>query len=153
MEREKELKKLINVLHRTARTAGRVQWMNGGENEARFAAQQYNRILTRLTELDPNIRDVFVPLPDDSTLLTVAIACRQVVSYYEDEIRTESGGWGFGFEGSPFVGVGVSGCDPKEFNLEDIGNFIRDRIHEATREWKRHEREWRERERSRRSCG
>ena len=39
MEREQELKKLINVLHRTARTAARVQWMNAGENEARFAAE------------------------------------------------------------------------------------------------------------------
>src|SRR5437868_14264194 len=89
MEREQELKKLINVLHRMARTAARVQWMHAGESEARFAVGQFNRILARLGELDQNIKNIFPPLAEDSSLTTVAMACRQVVSYYEDEVRVE----------------------------------------------------------------
>ena len=52
MEREQEIRKLINVLHRMTRTAARVQWMGAGENEARFAVSQYNKILARLSELE-----------------------------------------------------------------------------------------------------
>ena len=47
MEREQELKKLINVLHRSARSATRVQWMSAGESETRFAVSQFTRILAR----------------------------------------------------------------------------------------------------------
>ena len=139
MEREQELKKLINVLHRTARSAGRVQWMNAGESEARFAVAQFNRILARLGELDANVKNIFVPLAEDSSLLTVAMACRQVVSYYEDEVRTEHGGWGF--DAGPVFGVGGDGNCGKDFDFENIGNAIRDRIHEVMHEWKRRERE------------
>lgn len=142
MEREQELRKLINVLHRTARAASRVQWMDAGESEAKYAVAQFNRILARLVEIDPNISSVFAPLPEDSSLLTVAMACRQVVSYYEDEVRTEHGGWGF--EAGPLFGIGVGRCGPKDFDLEGLGNFIRDRIQEVTQEWKRREREWRD---------
>lgn len=136
MEREQEIRKLINVLHRMTRTAARVQWMGAGENEARFAVSQFNKILSRLIEIDPNIKGVFDPIPDDSTLTIVAMAARQVVSYYEDEVKGEHKHkeWG-----SPFAfGVRMGrDCDPVDFNLEDIGNWIRDRLSEA----QRHERE------------
>ncbi len=135
MEREQELRKLITVLHRLTRTAARVQWMGAGENEARFAVSQYNKILARLSELDPNIKGVFDGLPEDSTLTVVAMAARQVVSYYEDEVKTEHRGKDWG---SQVFGVGVGrGCGPVDFNLEDIGNWIRDRLSEV----QRHERE------------
>ena len=65
MEREQELKKLINVLHRTARSSMRVQWMSAGESESRFAVSQYNKILARLSELDQDIKKVFEPLPEE----------------------------------------------------------------------------------------
>ncbi len=135
MEREQELKKLITVLHRMTRTAARVQWMGAGEHEARFAVSQYNKLIARLAELDPNIKGVFDQLPDDSTLTIVAMAARQVVSYYEDEVKTEHRGKDWGPQ---IFGVGVgSGCGPLDFNLEEIGNWIRDRLSEA----QRHERE------------
>jgi hypothetical protein len=54
--------------------------MHPGESEARFAVAQYNKILGRLGELDPNIKVVFEPLVEGSSLTTVAMACRQVVS-------------------------------------------------------------------------
>ena len=131
MEREQELKKLINVLHRTARTAVRVQWMHAGENEARFAVGQFNRILARLGEFDPNISNIFPSLAEDSSLTTVAMACRQVVSYYEDEVRVEEerGPRGFAFKFDP--------CGISKVTLEDLGNMIRDRLQELGQ----HERE------------
>jgi hypothetical protein len=134
MEREQELKKLINVLHRTARSATRLQWMSAGESESRYGVSQYNRILARLGELDPNIKTVFEPLAEDSSLLTIAMACRQVVSYYEDEVKVEEEFWPRGFAAGfkvPGWGAGV------DFNPEELGNWIRDWMHE----WGRHERE------------
>lgn len=136
MEREQEIRKLINVLHRMTRTAARVQWMGAGEQEARFAVSQFNKILARLSELDANIKGVFDPLPDDATLVVVAMAARQVVSYYEDEVKTDHKGkeWG----GPYAFGAGFGrGCGSVDFNLEDIGNWIRDRLNEV----QQHERE------------
>ncbi|MBS1809560.1 MAG: hypothetical protein JST84_15480 [Acidobacteria bacterium] len=131
MEREQELRKLINVLHRMTRTAARVQWMGAGENEARFAVSQYNKILARLSELDPNVKGVFDSLPEDATLTVVAMAARQVVSYYEDEVKTEHRGKDWGPQ---IFGAGMGkGCGPVDFNLEDIGNWIRDRLSEVQR--------------------
>lgn len=135
MEREQEIRKLINVLHRMTRTAARVQWMGAGESEARFAVTQFNKILARLSELDVHLKGVFDPLPEDSTLTVVAMAARQIVSYYEDEVKTEHRGKDWGPQ---VFGVGVGkGCGPVDFNLEDIGNWIRDRLSDV----QRHERE------------
>jgi hypothetical protein len=130
MEREQEIKKLINVLHRTARAAVRVQWMHAGENEARFAVAQYNKILGRLGELDPGVKSVFDPLAEGSSLTTVAMACRQVVSYYEDEVKVEEERWPRGFA----AGFNVPGCGAGvDFNLEEIGNLVRDSLNEIFR--------------------
>jgi hypothetical protein len=134
MEREQELKKLVNVLHRTAGSATRIQWMNAGENEARFAVAQFNKILARLGELDPDIKNVFGPLAEDSSLITVALACRQVVSYYEDEVKMEGEFWPGKFAAGfkvPGWGAGVN------FNPEEWGNWVRDWMNE----WGRWERE------------
>jgi hypothetical protein len=128
MEREQELKKLINVLHRTARTAVRVQWMEVGEDEARFAVAQFNRILARLAEIDANIKTVFEPLPEGSSLTTVAMAARQVVSYYEDEVRVEDESRRHGFAAGFKVPGGWTGN--VDFNLEELGNMIRDSLQE-----------------------
>jgi hypothetical protein len=142
MEREQELRKLINVLHRTARAAVRVQWMHAGENETHFAVAQFNRILARLGELDPNVKSVFAPLPDDSSLTTVALACRQVVSYYEDEVKLDEDWWSRGFA----AGFKSPCGDVKDFSIEDLGNWIRDRFQEIG------QRE-RERRANRKTCG
>ncbi len=136
MEREQELRKLLNVLHRTARAAARVQWMNSGENEARFAVAQFNRILARLGELDPNVKVVFAPLAEDSSLVTVALACRQVVSYFEDEIKLEDERWAPGFA----AGFKIPCGGAKDFSLEDIGNQSRDHLQEIFRELGQRER-------------
>jgi hypothetical protein len=145
MEREQELNKLINVLRRAARSATRAQWMSAGESETRYGVSQFNKILARLGELDPNIKNVFEPLAEDSSLAAVAMACRQVVSYYEDEVKEEEEIWWRGFAaGFKFPGSGVGAGfkfpglgDGVGHNLEELGNWIRDMMSE----WDGRERE------------
>jgi hypothetical protein len=135
MEREKELVKLINVLRRTSRMALQSEWTGGKEDAAAFCADQYNRVLTRLKELDAGVGTIFEPLPAGSSLTVVAMASRQLAAYYEDELGPGPGrgfgrGYGFGFDPKMF----------KEFwekssrEFEDMGDFIRESIDE----WLRH---------------
>ena len=136
MEREKELVKLINVLRRTSRMALQSEWTGGKEDAAAFCVEQYNRVLARLKELDPGVGVVFEPLPTGSSLTVVAMASRQLASYYEDELgptKHFGRGYGFAFDPNKF----------KEFweksarDFEDMGEFIRESIDE----WLRHKKE------------
>jgi hypothetical protein len=137
MEREKELVKLINVLRRTSRMALQSEWTGGKEDAAVFCTDQYNRVLTRLKELDPGVGVIFEPLPAGSSLTVVAMASRQLAAYYEDELGSARG---FGGRGYNFA------FDPKMFKefweksareFEDMGEFIRESIDE----WLRHKKE------------
>jgi hypothetical protein len=133
MEREKEIKKLINVLLQTARMAFQSEWTgSGGSDAAAMCVDRYNRILVRLKEHDPGISAVFEPLPAESSLTTAAMACRQLASYFEDEI-----GWS-----SRWKSAYGAACDPaafKEFwrksakDVQDLGEFVR----ECAEEWAR----------------
>lgn len=126
MEREKEIAKLVNVLRQTARTASQTSWTGGGGEAATYAVDQYNRVLARLKEIDPGLLVIFDPLPADSSLNVVAMACRQLAAYYADEVGAAPG-WS-----------GVSGAfDPEQFKefwrksaseVEDFGEFIRENI-------------------------
>ena len=133
MERQKELLKLINVLRRTGRMALQSEWTGGKEDAAAYCADQYNRVLTRLKEMDPGVGAIFEPLPAGSSLTVVAMASRQLAAYYEDEVGSARGftrGPGFAFDPKMF----------KEFwekssrEFEDMGEFIRESIDE----WLRH---------------
>ena len=86
MEREKEIAKLVNVLRRTSRMALHSEWTGGKEDAARFCVEQYNRVLARLKEIDQGVGTVFEPLPETSSLMVAAMACRQLAAYYEDEV-------------------------------------------------------------------
>ena len=87
MERERELVKLINVVRRTGRLATDAMWDTGtGSAEATYCAETYNRVLKRLREHDEGVVAIFDPLPPDSSLAVVAMACRQLAAYYEDEV-------------------------------------------------------------------
>src|SRR2546425_9584243 len=136
MEREKELAKLINVLRRTSRMALQSEWTGGTQDAASFCADQYNRVLARLKEIDANVSVVFEPLPAGSSLTVVAMACRQLAAYYEDECGTAKG-----FGRAYCVGFG-----PKVFKelweqssreIEDLGEFIRESIEEWARQRKK----------------
>ncbi len=133
MEREKELLKLINVLRRTGRMALQSEWTGGKEDAAAFCTDQYNRVLTRLKEIDPGVASVFEPLPAGSSLTVVAMAARQLAAYYEDELGPSRGfGRGPGFAFDPKVFKEFWEKSAREF--EDMGDFIRESIDE----WLRH---------------
>lgn len=137
MEREKEIAKLVNVLRRTSRMALQSEWTGGKEDVAAFCIEQYNRVLARLKEIDPDVGAVFDPLPPASSLTVAAMACRQLAAYYEDEVG-RSGGWGDwkGVWADPRYGVWVDKRAFKDFwdksarEIEDMGEFIRENIDE-----------------------
>ncbi len=132
MEKEKELKKLINVLRRTGRMAMHSEWTGGQDDAAPFCVEQYNRVLARLTELDESVGTIFSPLAKDSSLMVTAMACRQLTAYFEDEVGGGHhwGGWG----GPRGYGFKFDTENFKEFwqksarEIEDIGEFIRESI-------------------------
>jgi hypothetical protein len=136
MEREKELVKLINVLRRTSRMALQSEWTGAKDDAAAYCADQYNRVLKRLKEMDPGLSAIFEPLPAGSSLTVVAMASRQLAAYYEDELGPSRG----------FGRAYAYAFDPKKFRefwdksareFEDIGEFIRESIDE----WLRHKKE------------
>ena len=136
MEREKELVKLINVLRRTGRMALQSEWTGGKDDAAAFCTEQYNRVLTRLKELEPGVGVIFDPLPAGSSLTVVAMASRQLAAYYEDELGAPRGfgrAYGFGFDSNKFKEFWEKSA--REF--EDVGEFIRESIDE----WLRHKKE------------
>src|SRR5215212_1008832 len=135
MERHKELVKLINVLRRTSRMALQSEWTGGKEDAAAFCTEQYNRVLTRLKEMDPGLSVVFDPLPTGSSLTVVAMASRQLAAYYEDELGPAKGfsrGYGFAFDPKTFKEFWEKSA--REF--EDMGDFIRESIDEWLRQKK-----------------
>lgn len=137
MERQKELFKLLNVLRRTYRMALQSEWTGGGKEDAAvFGADQYNRVLARLKEMDPGVGAIFQPLPAGSSLSVVAMACRQLYAYYEDELgpATRAGrAYAFAFDSNKFREFWEKSA--REF--EDMGEFIRESIDQ----WLKHKKE------------
>jgi len=132
MEREKELAKLINVLRRTSRMAMQSEWTGGSADAAAHCVEQYNRVLARLKEMDSSVGTLFEPLPAGSSLTVVAMACRQLAAYYEDETGTRKGcgpAYGIAFDSEMFRDFWQKSAR----EIEDLGEFIR----EAVEEWAR----------------
>jgi hypothetical protein len=86
MERDREVRRLINVLHRIGRAASYAAWGNAQPDAARFCAAQYNRVLARLTELEPGLAQLFTPLPETASPQVTRIAARELGAYFEDEV-------------------------------------------------------------------
>lgn len=136
MDKENEITKLIHVLQQTARMAFQSEWTGSGSSDAAaLCVDRHNRILVRLRQLDPDLSAVFEPLAAESSLTAAAIACRQLASYYEDEI-----GWS-----SRWKHAYSSACDPKAFrefwrksarDIQDLGEYMR----ECAEEWARRRR-------------
>ena len=136
MERNKELLKLINVLRRTSRMALQSEWTGGKEDAAAFCTEQYNRVLTRLKQIDPQVSAIFEPLPAGSSLTVVAMASRQLAAYYEDELgggKDFGRAYGFAFDPKAFKEFWEKSA--REF--EDMGEFIRESIDQ----WLRHKKQ------------
>ncbi|MFQ5568630.1 MAG: hypothetical protein ACE5G0_03080 [Rhodothermales bacterium] len=86
MEQKKEIAKLVNVLRRTARMARQARHTGTNDDAASFCVEQYNRVLARLIELDQDTAPLFEPLAPDASLTVVALACRQLAAYYEEDV-------------------------------------------------------------------
>ncbi len=97
---EREIVKLINVLRRIARAAGYAAWAKPEPDAARFCVSQYNKVLARLAEIEPGVRTLFTPLPEDASPTVVRIAARELAAYFEDE-APESRMFRFGFGCGP----------------------------------------------------
>ena len=82
---EKETVKLLNVMRRIARAAGYAAWTKAGPEATQFCVAQYNRVLTRLNELEPAITPLFTPLTDSASADVIRIAARELLAYFEVE--------------------------------------------------------------------
>src|SRR5262249_60485425 len=101
--------------------------VGAGEGGGGLGGWEFRKVGGGLGGLGPEVKKVLEPLAEDSSLITVAMACRQVVSYYEDEVKVEEEFWPRGFAAGfkvPGWGAGV------DFNPEELGNWIRDWMHE-----------------------
>jgi hypothetical protein len=132
MEREKEIARLVNVLRQTSRMAMQSEWTGGSQDAAAHCVEQFNRVLKRLADFEPDVATVFEPLPPGSSLTVAAMACRQVGAYFEEDGgrgRSWGRGHAFAFNTGPF----------KEFwresakDIEDFGEFIRESVDEWAR--------------------
>lgn len=132
MEKEQEIKKMINVLRQTARMALQSEWTGTAKDAAAVCVERHNRILSRLKELKPTVAGIFDPLPSESSLAAAAMACRQLAAYFEEE-----GGWSPGWARAYALG-----CDPERFkefwrrsagDVREFGEFMR----ECMDEWAR----------------
>ena len=80
---EKETVKLLNVLRRIARAAGYAAWTKAGTDATQFCVAQYNRVLARLSELEPTIKPLFTPLSESASPEVTRIAARELLAYFE----------------------------------------------------------------------
>jgi len=133
MEREKEIRKLIHVLLQTARMAFQSEWTGSGSRDAAaLCVARHNRILARLMEHDPGLSTVFEPLPEECSLTAAAIACRQLASYYEDEIGWPSR-WKRAYDTARDTKAFKEFWRKSAQDVQDLGEFMR----ECAEEWAR----------------
>ena len=90
---EQETVKLLNVLRRIARASGYAQWIKAEPEATRFCVGQYNRVLARLSELEPAAKSLFAPLAEDVSPEVVRLAAREVLAYFEPDAPEI--GWSF----------------------------------------------------------
>ena len=102
---EQETRKLLNVLRRIARAAGYAAWVKADPAAAKFCVAQYNKVLQRLTELEPAIKPLFITLNEDASPEVVRIASRELLAYFDAD-APEAFAWSFR---GPFA----FGCHPR----------------------------------------
>ena len=98
---EKETVKLLNVMRRIARAAGYAGWIKAGPDATQFCVAQYNRVLARLSELEPAIKPLFTPLADSASAEVIRIAARELLAYFEADEPEFIRGFGRGFYFGP----------------------------------------------------
>jgi len=108
---EQETVKLLNVLRRIARAAGYAAWTRAGADATQFCVAQYNRVLARLTELEPAIKPLFTPLNDSASAEVIRIAARELLAYFETGEPEFASGFGRGF---------YFGCGPRRSRVRCV---------------------------------
>lgn len=86
MEKDREIAKLLNVLHRIGRAAGFAAWTKAKPDALEFCVGQYNKVLARLMELEPTIASLFGSLPEDASPQIVRMAAHDLAAYFEDDV-------------------------------------------------------------------
>jgi hypothetical protein len=90
METDREIAKLINVLRRIGRAASHAAWTRDLE-AARFCVIQYNKLLARVSELEPAVVPLFTSLSEDASAEVTRIAANELAAYFEDETFSDLG--------------------------------------------------------------
>jgi len=93
---EQETAKLLNVLRRIARAAGYAAWTKAKPDATQFCAAQYNRVLARLSELEPAVKPLFTPLNESASPEVTRIAARELLAYFEADEPEYGRGFSFG---------------------------------------------------------
>lgn len=101
---EQEIVKLLNVLRRIARVAGYAAWTKAKPEATQFCVAQYNRILARLSELEPAVKPLFTPLSDTASPEVTRMAARELLAYFEADEPEFGRGFGRAF---------YFGCKPR----------------------------------------
>ena len=108
-----ETTKLLNVLRRIARAAGYAAWTKAGPDATQFCAGQYNRVLARLSEIEPAVVPLFTPLSESASAEVIRIAARELLTYFEaDEPE-------FGFGRGLYVG-----CSPRRVRVKCVPTSV-----------------------------
>lgn len=100
---EQETVKLLNVLRRIVRAARYAEFTRSGPDATQFCVAQYNRILARLTELEPAVKPLFAPLSDSASAEVIRMAARELLAYFEADEPEHRFGRGFYFGCTPRV--------------------------------------------------
>ncbi len=69
---------------------------NTGPDATQFCVAQYNRVLARLTELEPAIKPLFTPLNESASPEVTRIAARELLAYFEADEPEFARGFYFG---------------------------------------------------------
>jgi hypothetical protein len=93
---DKETVKLLNVLRRIARADGYAAWTKSGADATQFCVAQYNRVLARLTELEPAVKPLFTPLSETASAEVIRIAAKELLAYFEADEPEFARGFYFG---------------------------------------------------------
>ena len=78
-----EKSKLLSVLRRIARATRYIEWTKSEPDATRFCVAQYNRVLARLSEIEPAVGPLFTPLADTTSPEVIRMACRDVIAYFD----------------------------------------------------------------------
>lgn len=85
MEKEKEIGKLVRLLRGLARVDRFAAGHEPQPDAIAFSIAQFNQVLKRLKELEPNAATLFGELADHSTLEMVRMAAHDLAAYFSDE--------------------------------------------------------------------